>query len=294
MTTCPHSTRRGQPLAVRILVLWGALLGLSSGQLARSETSSPKDPSEWQRRQIAAVVKRSAQDLRKQSQSASALGKPERAAYLLASAYVLEPSNDTLFEVARHCKSAGLDAEAQAISQRVHAGELAPDDAAQLRAAASAPPSPEQEAAQAEALRSHIRNATRSFDAGAFPLAAQELSLAYTTQPLPRLLFNAAQSYRRTRQPELAYALLEKYLAAEQSDADQSGSSLKREARNTQKELLATALTQPLYRRPWFWGVLGVATAVIVGAAVATDQLVPHRPAADAGYQTLDFGLLGN
>ncbi len=245
-------------------MLWGSLLGLSSGQPARSET---KDPSEWQRRQIAAVVKRSAQDLCKQSQSASASGKPERAAYLLASAYVLEPSNDKLFEVARYCKSAGLDAEAQAISQRVDARELAPDDAEQLQAAASAPTSPEQEAAQAEALRSHIRNATRSFDAGAFPLAAQELSLAYTTQPLPRLLFNAAQSYRRTRQPELAYALLEKYLAAEQSAADQSDMALKREARNTQKELLSSVILEPVYRKPWMWGLVWSAVVAIAASA---------------------------
>ena len=271
-----------------------ALLWLSFVQAVRSESSSPIEPSAWQRRQIAAAVKRSALDLRKQSEGAAALGKAERAAYLLASAYVLSPSSDALLAVARSCKSAGLDAEAQAIAQHVDGRELTQDDADLWHSLAEAPPSPEQESAQADALRNHIRNATRSFDAGAFPLAAQELSLAFATKPLPRLLFNAAQSYRRTGQPELAYALLERYLATQPSDEEQSSSALQREARNTQKELLSTALTQPLYRRPWFWGVLGAATAVVIGAAVATDQLVPHRPAADAGYQTLKFGLFGH
>ena len=271
-----------------------ALLWLSFVQAVRSESSSPIEPSAWQRRQIAAAVKRSALDLRKQSEGAAALGKAERAAYLLASAYVLAPSSDALLAVARSCKSAGLDAEAKAIAQQVNGEELTQDDAELWRTLAEAPPSPEQESAQADALRNHIRNATRSFDAGAFPLAAQELSLAFATKPLPRLLFNAAQSYRRTGQPELAYALLERYLATQPSDEEQSSSALQREARNTQKELLSTALTQPLYRRPWFWGVLGAATAVVIGAAVATDQLVPHRPAADAGYQTLKFGLFGH
>ena len=266
-----------------------ALLWLSFAQVVRSESSSPIEPSAWQRRQIAAAVKRSALDLRKQSEGAAAVGKAERAAYLLASAYVLEPSSDALLAVARICKSAGLDAEAQAIAQQVNGKELTQDDAELWRALAEAPPSPEQESAQADALRHHIRNATRSFDAGAFPLAAQELSLAFATKPLPRLLFNAAQSYRRTRQPELAYALLERYLATQPSDEEQSSSALQREARNTQKELLSTALTQPLYRRSWFWGVLGATTAVIISVAVAVDQLVPSWQKTDVGTKWLKF-----
>ena len=289
MWTYPPSTRRFPWGPAPFGALWVALLWITFAQLARSESSSPIEPSAWQRRQIAAAVKRSALDFRKQSEGAAAVGKAERAAYLLASSYVLTPSNDTLLAVARSCKSAGLDAEAQAIAQLINGKELTQDAAELWRALASEPPSPEQEAAQAEALRNHIRNATRSFDAGAFPLAAQELSLAFATKPLPRLLFNAAQSYRRTRQPELAYALLERYLTIEPSDADQSSGALHREARNTQRELLSTAMVEPVYRKPWLWGLISSGIAAI-GVSAGLASWLSTGLKADRGPIDISFG----
>jgi tetratricopeptide (TPR) repeat protein len=216
--------------------------------------------------------------------------QPEQACRQLAVAYVFDAQPEILLEVARACRQAELDMEAFALYERLEKerpqfperDELEEE----LKALDAKLDDPELDLAQT--LRDHMDLAKKGFQAGQYAAASQQYALSYAIKPLPRLLFNVAQAYRRAGNPDESYILYTRFLEEEPL------TPLKKEALGYLKELGVLAFRPPIYRRAWFWGVVGTAAAVVaatsVGLAVA---LQPKPPASDGGTFVLTFpGLL--
>lgn len=188
----------------------------------------------------------------------------EAAAYEFAVAYAFEPQPGILIEVARACSKAALDDEALALFQRLQA-----DPQASYRTESEEAIKvlhvklDDLELGTTLIMRNRIERAKQLFLSGNFVQAAREYGLAYTIHPLPRLLFNAAQAYRRASQATAAYRLFTRFLETEPS------TPLKRETQSYLDELQGATFPPPVYKRTWFWASL--TSIVLTGIAVGVD-----------------------
>jgi tetratricopeptide (TPR) repeat protein len=150
-------------------------------------------------------------------------------------------------------------------------------------------------------VEEHVRRAAAMYRAGDFLEAANELSIAYTMQPQPVFLFNIAQAYRKALHARAAIAMYQRFIEVAPTNAlaiDAQGHIQDMEALARAEESAAEARRQlesernkasPLYRRAWFWGVLGGVTgaaALAIGLGVG----LSHRdPPTSGGFVNLSF-----
>lgn len=146
--------------------------------------------------------------------------------------------------------------------------------------------------AQDEAA-AHLGRGAEHYQAGRYDDAARELRLAYELNPLPRLLCNIAQASRKGGHEKEAlenYQLClrtdPKLSAAERAEFQGYVEQLEKKFPPTQPAAVAAPAadsapsqpaesTPPLYKRPWFWGVIGgalAATAIGVGVGVGISR----------------------
>ena len=123
-------------------------------------------------------------------------------------------------------------------------------------------------------LREVLDSATKLFQAGSYDQAIVEFQVAYTKRQLPTLLFNIAQAHRKAGHWSEALALYERFLR------DDPKSALL---------LVAKQKEKPIYKKAWFWGVIGglaAAGAVTAGVVIAVQQ---REPSADLGVRVVEF-----
>lgn len=138
-------------------------------------------------------------------------------------------------------------------------------------------------------VKQEIERGHLLFQGGRFEAAAEAYAMLYAARPqLVRVLFNVAQAFRRARKEREALAFYRRYLRAEPQ------SPLRQEVQGYVGELsallTARALSEaprpapkPVYRRPWFWVLLGlttagVATAIGLGVTVGNQPPPPQTP----------------
>lgn len=178
-------------------------------------------------------------------------------------------------------------------------------------------------------ISERVAIAREQFAAGKYSEAATILSLVIAVEPRPIHVFNLGQSQRRAGQiegarksyqrfmelapehpsvPEAVTYIRELDLIAAQvvqaekayrSQLDRTRSDLLAQLDRTRGELLseraqvaALRRDRPLYKRAWFWGVLGgtltAATVVAVTAGVLATR-PPEPPPTDTGYIGFPF-----
>lgn len=138
-------------------------------------------------------------------------------------------------------------------------------------------------------VKQEIERGHLLFQSGRFEAAAEAYAMLYAARPqLVRVLFNVAQAFRRARKEREALAFYRRYLRAEPQ------SPLRQEVQGYVGELsallAARALSEaprpspkPVYRRPWFWVLLGVttagvATAIGLGVTLGNQPPPPQTP----------------
>ena len=139
------------------------------------------------------------------------------------------------------------------------------------------------------ALRAKTRfDAGRAhFEAGRYRDALVELGAAYALAPFPELLYNIARCHEALGEVEPALAGYRTYrvLASGEARVDVDERIARLAARGTGPAPPPIVTRRPIYKRAWFWGVLGgSAAALAVGAGVGawaagradSAQLVPH------------------
>ena len=171
-------------------------------------------------------------------------------------------------------------------------------------------------------LREILDSATRHFQVGNYEQAIVEFQEAYQKRQLPTLLFNIAQAHRKSGHWAEALSLYERFLkddpksslspeaeahaAAMRARLDAVRATAEREAaerlaqRRTEEaeamskahEALLVAAKQkekPVYKKAWFWGVIGGAVAA---GAITTGLVIGLRqrePSADLGVRVVEF-----
>lgn len=201
---------------------------------------------------------------------------------------VFDPRAEQLLLTAEACHRADLDLEALALYQQLQR-EAAPGTVPEVAELIGGLQEKIEDAdfAAPRALRAHLEQGRRFFQEGQFLLAAEEYALAYAMKPLPRLLFNIAQAYRRASRMDEAYVLYARFLKDEQQ------TPLRKEASGYVAELRSVAFRPPVYKRAWLWGLVGTAAAVLAaGSAGLAVGLRPKYPQTDAPPEVLSFGLL--
>ena len=183
----------------------------------------------------------------------------------------IAPSPEEQQEEARLC--AGWVAE----RRLALAYALRPDASVRLELPLAEPYPVKQEVERGHAL----------FQTGQFVAAAEAYATLYAARPqLVRVLFNVAQAFRRARKEREALAFYRRYLRAEPDGP------LRQEVQGYVGELsallaaralsLSAPRPSPVYRRPWFWVLLGGATVGLVTAVavgvVQGSQKPPEQP----------------
>jgi Tetratricopeptide repeat len=130
------------------------------------------------------------------------------------------------------------------------------------------------------AARAHFAAATTYFEAGRYGEALKEFEAAYYLSRRAPLLFNIGVCHERLGHVDEAISAFEKYLASGPPESDrvevgERVAALKARA-PAPRPRLVIAMTPPpaprrvpVTRRPWFWAVMGGASAVVLGAVVA-------------------------
>src|SRR5262249_9215925 len=123
----------------------------------------------------------------------------EQAVHEYALSYIFDPQPELLLMAAHACHRSDLDAEALSVYQQLQADPPPDITAADLNDAVSGLVTKLEDAEMAlpKTLRRHLDQGRHQFQEGQFLLSAQEYMVAYLMKPLPRLLFNIAQSFRR-------------------------------------------------------------------------------------------------
>ncbi len=165
---------------------------------------------------------------------------------------------------------------------------------------AAAPAHADDAAARA---RQHNQAAKKLFSVGLFEQAAAEYTRAYQAKPLPVFLFNLAQCHKRLtgrKHLERAIFYFKSYLQNEpasplREDIEAEIGRLVKQLRETPEPAPTTApigpsstpvppppppVSRPIYKRWWFWTLIGAAVA---GAAAGAAAGTTHKsgPATD-------------
>jgi tetratricopeptide (TPR) repeat protein len=148
-----------------------------------------------------------------------------------------------------------------------------------------------------EECASHFRQGRRLSKAGQIDAAVEEYRIAYQRRAAPWLLFNIGRSLQKLGRMKEAIPYYERFLATDQSGNPEWKSKargfLEEAQREQQAQATATATappsgppvvitpeqpkTRPIYKRWWFWTVLGAVAAggVITGVVVGTRPVTP-------------------
>lgn len=174
----------------------------------------------------------------------------------------------------------------------------APGPASPVPTAAEPLPAP-----PARTLREFSELGVRLYQAGDYDGAIRAFSSAYTLRARPVLLFNIAQAHRRAGREADALPFYELFVRQEPQSPYKSEaeayighirgrlSTVGPPAVSTQALLaeLERNKPKPVYRKPWFWGVLGGALAAS-GAVVAVGIVLGTRdPQTTLGTVTPQF-----
>lgn len=172
----------------------------------------------------------------------------------------------------------------------------------------------------------HIKNAQQYFKEQRFPEAAEQLKLAYQSQPNPLFLFNAGQAYRKALWPLEAKAMYERFvevapthplvpeakgyiqtlailieerqakqkaeltLLEKQGELQEKQSELQEQVRRREEaqRALERAKNPPIYRKPWFWAVTSGAV-VGVGVVLIGSVVAATRFKTDGGIISVSY-----
>lgn len=161
-----------------------------------------------------------------------------------------------------------------------------------LSGRAQTPPDPEsflRACEQSVECTSHLSRANQLYDQNVLPAALSEFQAAYVLQPYPLLLYNIARIHHKQNHYSDAIAYYQRYLESAHPDREARARQLLAEAKQERYVLeempepppapctpelgpvakpavIARPEPTPVYKRWWFWSVIGVAAA---GAAVA-------------------------
>jgi tetratricopeptide (TPR) repeat protein len=182
--------------------------------------------------------------------------------------------------------------------------------------------------------KEYITRATQYFQAGEYEKAIDDYRAAYQLKQLPTLLFNIAQAQRKANKYQEALTTYERFLkddpksplapeaeaqaTAMRARIDAEKATAEREtaerlakqrvdeaealakAREEERRkaeaalLLATSKDKPVYKRPWFAGVMAITGIVVVGGIVVgalfgAGVIGPKDPASDLGVRMVQF-----
>lgn len=198
----------------------------------------------------------------------------------LALSNLFEPHRETLLEIARLCRRIEWDYQALTVYQRLESDEASAAVRAEIQEELTAlrVRLDDSDINQTQMLRTQMDQAKRAFQSGRFSVAWRAFAVAYALRPLPRILWNAAQAYRRGNQADEAYALYSRFLEEEPE------TPLRKETAGYMNELRPLVFRPPLYKRGWVWAVAGVSAAVLAATAVGLAVgLSDKDPATDSG-----------
>jgi tetratricopeptide (TPR) repeat protein len=120
-----------------------------------------------------------------------------------------------------------------------------------------------------ERARLHNATAKKLFNLGLFEQAAEEYMKAYQAKPTPEFLFNLGQCHKRItkrRNVEKAIFYFESYLQNRPNSPVRG--EVEAEIRKLKLQLkVMPRESQPLYKKWWFWTIVGV---VVTGATMGT------------------------
>lgn len=159
----------------------------------------------------------------------------------------------------------------------------------------------------APVMANHVQLAQQLFKEQKYSAAAEQLKLAYETQPNPLFLFNAGQAYRKAMWPQEAKQMYERFVSTapdhqlvpeakgyiqtldsliEEREAKQKveltliekQGELQEQVRKREEvqRALDRAKNPPIYRKPWFWAVTGAAVAA-AGVTLTISLVVTSR-----------------
>ena len=158
--------------------------------------------------------------------------------------------------------------------------------------------------ARADEFSDHYNRGMKQVDDKSYDEAVTELQKAYEIRQLPRLLLNIGTVYRKMGKAREALSYYELYLKAEpnpprkirkeldefipatrallekpsgtEGQGGASASSAGTPA-SSSKSAPSTSSEPPLYKRPWFWGVVGGAVGVVLIASIAGGVVAEQR-----------------
>ena len=221
-----------------------------------------------------------------------------------------------------------LGPEVRSYVKALRASPQSPDAGTDAQAAAATPQDNflGTEADRLRLFRQHIELAVAKSKAGDYETAIGEYWAAYGLKPQKIIIFNVAQAYRKEERWAEALTLFQRYLRDEpgspltgeveayiaeakarldkqQLDADRQTAERLAKANAALAEQLveireidrkiaaqkAAVVGKPIYRRPWFWALIGTAVVgVTLGVGLGVG-LQPKLPDADLGKAMLQF-----
>lgn len=312
---------------VLIFAMFLGVLGIREAAAATTEkpTSSAPDPKTCR---VPPVPSGTAPD-KKARQKASAQIDVARSAYIkgdfavaltaLQDAYALDPSIDTLYNLAQACREAGLENEALPLYEevlkrnpnieqkkasqnkilelrtRVAAAESAradkaieekrlTDAVACLERAAALDPQPSYQR-KLGSVRAQIADeeATANFQKGEYVQALIGWDTAYKADARPSFIYHKAEAMQKAGQRREAAVEYERFLK-ESPEAEQPELRAQATARamELRKPLPVSTERPPVYKRWWFWTAIAGAVVVATGVGVGL-ALRPKAPEAPEG-----------
>jgi len=159
-------------------------------------------------------------------------------------------------------------------------------------------------AASADDFSDHYNRGMKLYEDKSYDEAVTELQKAYEIRQLPRLLLNIGTVYRKMGKAREALSYYELYLKAEPNPPRKIRKELDefipatrallekptgKDGQGTPsagtaapqdpapKPAAAASNEPPLYKRPWFWGVVGGAAGVVLIAAIAGGVVAEQR-----------------
>lgn len=128
-----------------------------------------------------------------------------------------------------------------------------------------------------EQTQRYIEQARKHFSEQNYKLAIEELQIAYKLIPKAIFLFNIAQSYRRKGDKSQALEYYKKFIALDPKNRHANEANIaivELSAFLKQQDLMEKERRRPVWKRGWFWAILGTAMG---GAVIATGVAVGLR-----------------